>query len=87
MQRAYRKLMGRLTDAGVVRKKYILNNKILESMKDLIRNKSNRQIELVLPGCHRRNTTEVAIHSFKCYFLSILPGVADDFLLYLWDSY
>jgi hypothetical protein len=39
------------------------------------------KLELVPPGCHRRNASEVAIRNFKAHFLSVLAGVADDFPL------
>jgi len=42
-------------------------------------------MELVPPGCHRRNVAEVAIRNLKVHFLSILAGVADDFPMQLWD--
>ena len=45
-----------------------------------------QEVELVQPGCHRRNAAEVAIRNFKAHFLSILAGTADDFLLQLWDK-
>ena len=44
MQRAYRKLMGKLKDSGVVPKKNVPDNEISTSMKDLIRNEYNMQI-------------------------------------------
>ena len=83
--RAYEKLMGRLHRAGVQPRKHVLDNEVSESMKTLIRDKYHMQVELVPPGCHRRNAAEVAIRNFKAHFLSILAGVADDFPLYLWD--
>ena len=43
-------------------------------------------LELVPPGCHRRNAAEVAIRNFKAHFLSVLAGVADDFPFKLWDE-
>ena len=42
-------------------------------------------LELVLPGSHRRNAAEVAIQNFKAHFLSILAGTADNFPMQLWD--
>ena len=85
MQRAYKKLMARLKRAGIVPKKHVLDNEVSDSMKELIRDEYKMQLELVPPSCHRRNAAEVAIRNFKCHFLSILAGVADDFPLYLWD--
>ena len=54
-------------------------------MKDHIRDKYKLQMELVPPGCHRRNAAEVAIRNFKAHFLSILAGTAEDFPISLWD--
>jgi hypothetical protein len=54
-------------------------------MKNHICNTCKFDIELVPPGCHRRNAAEVAIHNFKAHFLSILVGVADIFPPSLWD--
>ena len=42
-------------------------------------------MELVPPGCHRRNVAEVAIRNFKAHFLSVLAGTAEGFPPYLWD--
>ena len=42
--------------------------------------------KLVPPGCHWHNAVDIAIRNFKAHFLSILAGVADDFLLKLWDE-
>ena len=53
-------------------------------MKSHIRD--NGRLELVPPGCHRRNAAEVGIHNFKNHFLSILAGVADGFPPSLWDQ-
>ncbi|KAL7526494.1 hypothetical protein ACHAXR_001517, partial [Thalassiosira sp. AJA248-18] len=80
---AYQALMLRLKRANIVPKKHVLNNEVSEAMKELIR--SQYQLELVPPGCHRRNAAEVAIHNFKAHFLSILAGVANDFPMQLWD--
>jgi hypothetical protein len=48
-------------------------------MKNHICNMCKISMELVPPGCHRRNAAEVAIRNFKAHFLSVLAGVADDF--------
>ena len=85
MIRAYTVLLTRLKRAGIIPKKYILDNEISENMKNIIRDECKIQLELVPPGCHRRNAAEVAIRNFKSHFLSVLAGVADDFPLHLWD--
>jgi hypothetical protein len=54
-------------------------------MKNHICNTCKMNMELVPPGCHRQNATEVAICNFKSHFLSVLAGVADDFPQTLWD--
>ena len=85
MKRAYRVRIKRLKRAGVVPKKHVLDNKISESMKDMIRDEYKMQVELVPPGCHRQNAAEVAIQNFKTHFLSVLAGTAKAFSLLLWD--
>eukprot|EP00956_Cyclotella_meneghiniana_P038426 scaffold154318_cov17-Cyclotella_meneghiniana.AAC.1 len=54
-------------------------------MKNHIRDDLKLNMELVPPGCHRRNTAEVAIRNFKSHFLSVLAGTADNFPPSLWD--
>ena len=83
MIRSYQALMTRLKQANIVPKKHVLDNEVSETMKELM--KDQYQLELVLPGCHRRNAAEVAIQNFKVHFLSILAGVSDDFPMQLWD--
>jgi hypothetical protein len=85
MIRVYDALITRLRRAGVVPIKHVLDNEISENMKEHIRDTCKMQIELVPPGCHRRNAAEVAIRNFKAHFLSVLAGVADDFPMNLWD--
>eukprot|EP00804_Cyclotella_cryptica_P002833 CCRYP_009359-RA/>CCRYP_009359-RA protein AED:0.32 eAED:0.32 QI:0/-1/0/1/-1/1/1/0/453 len=78
LTRAYSSLMLRLRRAGIVPRKHVLDNKISAAMKDLIQDTYKMSLELVPPGCHRRNAAEVAIRNFKSHFLSVLAGVADD---------
>ena len=85
MIRAYDALITRLRRAGSAPIKHVLDNEISENMKAHIRDTCKMQIELVPPGCHRRNAAEVAIRNFKAHFLSVLAGVADDFPMSLWD--
>jgi hypothetical protein len=54
-------------------------------MKHHIQVTCKLNMELVPPGCHRRNAAEVAIRNFKTHFLSIMAGVAEDFPENLWD--
>ena len=85
MIRAYNALLQRLRRAGINPKKHVMDNEVSENMKNHIRDDCKLKIELVPPGCHRRNAAEVAIRNFKTHFLSILAGVADDFPPSLWD--
>ena len=83
MKRAYKHLMLRLKRAGIKPKKRVIDNEVSNSMKNMIRDEYKMELELVPPGCHRRNAAEVAIRNFKAHFLSILAGTADDFPLAL----
>ena len=85
MIRSYTALLTRLKRANITPKKHVLDNEISDAMKNLIRNQHHMELELVPPGCHRRNAAEVAIQNFKAHFLSILAGVSDDFPMQLWD--
>ena len=44
------------------------------------------EIDLFPPSNHRCNAAEVAIRNCKAHFLIILSGVAENFLLQLWDQ-
>ena len=85
MIRAYKSLLLRLQRAGITPQKHVLDNEVSESMKNIIRDENNITLELVPPGCHRRNAAEVAIQNFKAHFLSVLSGVSDNFPIQLWD--
>ena len=85
MIRAYDALLTRLRRAGIVPLKHVLDNEVSENMKTHIKDNCKMQVELVPPGCHRRNAAEVAIRNFKAHFLSVLAGVAEDFPTNLWD--
>ena len=85
MIRAYDTLIKRLQRAGIQPKKHVLDNEISTNMKEHIKDKYKFEIELVPPGCHRRNAAEVAIRNFKSHFLSVLAGAADTFPPSLWD--
>jgi hypothetical protein len=86
LPRAYSSLIARLHRSGVFPQKHVLDNEISDAMKTLITDTYKMTYEFVPPGCHRRNTAEVAICNFKSLFLSILAGVADDFPMKLWDK-
>ena len=78
--------MGRLQAANIHPKKHVLDNKISENMKRHIKQQHKLQLELVPPGCHRRNAAKVAIRNLKSHFLSVLAGTAESFPLHLWDQ-
>ena len=65
MIRAYNALLLRLKRAGIVPKKHILDNKVSVNMKNHIRDTCKFEMELVPPGCRRRNAAEVAIRNFN----------------------
>ena len=77
--------MMRLKKAGIMPKKHVLDNEVSEAIKEVIRTEYQMEMELVPPGCHRRNAAEVAIRNFKTHFLSVLAGTAVDFPMSLWD--
>ena len=52
---AYGVLMTRLQQAGIVPEKHILDNKVSEAIKTIIKDKYKMTMELTPPGCHRRN--------------------------------
>ena len=84
LTRAYRSMMLRLKRAGIVPRKHILDNEVSEAMRDVIRDEYSMDMELMPPGCHRRNAAEVAIRDFKAHLLSVL-AVAKGFPPSLWD--
>ena len=74
----------RLRRTGVVPKKHVLDNESSEKMKTTF--KIITILELVPPGCHRRNATKVSICNFKAHFLSVLASIATSLLPpNLWD--
>ncbi len=86
MIQAYNTLLLQLKRAGITPKKHVLDNKISDNTKNHIPDTCKLGMELVPPGCHRRNAAKVAIRNFKAHFLSILAGVADNFPPNLWDQ-
>ena len=74
-----------LKQAGIIPQKHILDNGISNATKTIIRDEYRMKLELVPPGCHRRNAAEVAIRNFKAHFLSVVAGTATSFPPNLWD--
>ena len=77
MKEAYLGLVKRLKKAGLAPKKHVMDNEVSAMLKECITEEC--QLELVPPGCHRRNVAEVAIKRFKKHFISILAGLPDSF--------
>ncbi|KAL7483783.1 hypothetical protein ACHAW6_009426 [Cyclotella cf. meneghiniana] len=65
--------------------KHVLDNKVLEVMKNHIWDDLKFTVELVPPGCHWKNAAKVVIHNFKSHFLSVLAGTSNNFLPNVWD--
>ncbi len=84
MIRAYNTLLLQLKRAGVIPKKHVLDNKVPENMKNHVCDTCKLDMELVPPGCHRRNAAEVATQNFKAHFISVLAGVVNGFPPNLW---
>ena len=70
LTRAYRAMMLRMKQAGIIPQKYILDNEVSKASKTIIRDEYKMKLELVPPGCHHRNTAGVDIRNFKTIFLS-----------------
>ena len=85
LTRAYQTMILRLIRAEITPKKHILNNAVSEALKKIIQDEYKMKIELVPPGTHRRNASEVSIRNFKAHFLSVLAGTAQEFLPSLWN--
>ncbi|KAL7545294.1 hypothetical protein ACHAWF_008650 [Thalassiosira exigua] len=77
--------MRHLNRSNMFPKKHVMDNEVSKQMKDMIRDEFKMQLELVLPGCHRRNAAKVAICNFKAHFLSNLAGTVSNIPLELWD--
>ena len=80
MKRAYKSMVNQLHRAGIVPKKHVLDNKVSKSTNAMIRDKYHITMELMPPGCHRRNTAEVTIQNFKAHFLGVLLQRIGEFL-------
>ena len=65
LTRAYRKMIIRLQQVGIIPKKHILENEVLEALKTIIQDEYKMQMKLLPPGTHHRNAVELAIRNFK----------------------
>ena len=83
--RAYQTMMLQLNQESIERRKHILDNQVLGSTKKIICDEYQMKMELVPPGCHVTNASEVVIRNFKPHFLSALAGTANGFSTLMWD--
>ena len=77
--------MQRLSDHKLTVDLQILDNEASTHYKHVIKNKWNINYQLVPPTTHHSTAAEQSICTFKSHFISILAGVAPDFLRDLWD--
>ena len=77
-------MMLHLNQVGIITKKHILDDKVYNAMKIIIRDKYKMKLELEPPCCYCCNAAEVAIRKFKAHFLSVLGGTATSFPPTLW---
>ena len=61
-----------------------MDNKCPQIVRDYLINSKKIQLLLVPLYMHRVSIVEIAIHSFKNYFISSLATINLDFLLHLW---
>jgi hypothetical protein len=84
--RGYEAIFARLKQTGTISPNWhILDNEAPEELKSAIR-KNGCRVELTPADNHRRNAAERAIQTFKGNFISVLAGVANDFLITRWDE-
>ena len=83
--RAYQVLVNRLHQCKIYPKKHILNNKISDEFKSVIKH-NKMEHKLVPPHDHQQNIAEKGIQTFKDHLIAILCGTDKDFPLYLWAN-
>jgi len=66
-------------------KKQLLDNEVSEEYKQAITEHGLEEIEKVPPNCHRWNTAEKAMQTFKNHFKAIFWRCNPMFLVHLWD--
>jgi hypothetical protein len=82
--RAYDHIHQELTSRGFKPKLQTLDNEASAALKSFL-TENDVEYQLVPPHCHRRNTAERDIQTFKEHFVSGLASVDPDFPLHLWD--
>jgi hypothetical protein len=84
MVRAYAKLHTYLVTRGLKPKLQRLDNEASQNLKDFMKSKQV-DYQLAPPHCHRRNSAERAIRTWKNHFIAGLASTDKNFPLHLWD--
>jgi hypothetical protein len=82
--KAYDRIHQELTVKGFKPKLQTLDNEGSTDLKNFF-TVNNIAYQLVPPHCHRRNTAECAIRTFKEHFVAGLSSVDPSFPMHLWD--
>jgi hypothetical protein len=82
--KAYEHIYQELISRGFKPKLQTLDNKASAALIFFF-TENNVDCQLVPPPCHRHNTAERAIQTFKEHFVSGLASVDPDFPLHMWD--
>jgi hypothetical protein len=82
--KSYDTIHQELTVKGFKPKLQTLDNEASTALKGFF-TANNMEYQLVLPRCHRHNTTERAIQTFKEHFVTGVSSVDPTFPLHLWD--
>jgi hypothetical protein len=82
--KAYDSIHQELTVKGFKPKLQTLDNEASTALKNFF-TVNNIAYQLVPPRCHRRNTAERAIRTFKEHFVAGLSSVDPSFPMHLWD--
>jgi hypothetical protein len=82
--KAYDNIHQELTVKGFKPKLQTLDNEASAALKNFFTT-NDVDYQLVPPHCHRRNTAERAIRTFKEHFVAGLSSVDPTFPLHLWD--
>jgi hypothetical protein len=82
--RAYNSIHQELTVKGFKHKIQTLDNEASTDLKNYF-TVNDIAYQLVPPHCHRRNTAERAIRTFKKHFVAGLSSLDPSFPLHLWD--
>jgi hypothetical protein len=82
--RSFQVMEQKLTSRGLKPNLMTLDNWASKLLKDYLHDQ-NINFQLVPPYCHRRNSAERAVHSFKDYLIAWLCSTDKDFPMHLWE--